>query len=138
MQQADVNRHPDGPGPRDLLQAEAARPEGEKDEGKNHWLLETFTFSLFPFPFSLLNGAQPAGDQQSRADHRCQGDAVDAQHRRIARERTRGNLRIPQREPGKAGEYPAARPFRQHPGRRRERTPPDGIRHFEPGARIAH
>src|SRR5262245_10732980 len=57
----------------------------------------------------------PQGGDEPRGGCRGKRHAVNSHHGRIARERARRYLRITDREPGEAGEDPAARPLGERP-----------------------
>ncbi len=134
LQQAHLDRPADRLGPFDLLQDETDEPQAGERQGEG-----AQDDPISPVSFSrVFRDAEPGADQQSRARRRRECDAVYAQHRRVAGERARRDLGVTDGEPGEAGEYPAARPFRQHPGRRRQQAVTDGGLHPGSGAGVAH
>ncbi len=93
-----------------------------RDEGR-----QSRRFFFRPPPSALIpfGNVQPHGDEQSGAGDGRERNAVNAQHRRVSRERAQRNLGIADREPREPGEQPSSRPLKCGPYRRKQQRQPE-------------
>src|SRR3989344_5774685 len=89
-----------------------------------------FSFRLPPSAFILFRDVWPEGAEQSGAGDGRERNAVNAQRRRVSRERAQRDLGIADREPRKPGEQPSSRPLERGPyrGNKQRQSEDDGQR----------